>query len=298
MQGTKAVALALDALVPEGPLLPADPERRAAVEAAESWGDEVLQPVPRRLTWASLKRDHSTIASYLEGSRTGMPMPVASRAALPIIPLAAHLNKATDDNVRRDLEALPALIEHVDELIAEGTLGGAERNVADYQIATSVSLLLTMAERWDDLLALYDRALARVTEPSRRLELLDEAAHVAKDFAGQGDRAIQYLELLFPLKPADTRIATSLERPCSTSASKNPGRSFSRSRPAAWTSPYSRTFWSDSSPRQAISAAICELRTRLAARGDEQVVRVPQEERLMTASDWRAYPTSPIESGR
>ena len=148
VQGTRAIALALDALVPETPLLPADPERRAAVEAAESWGDEVLQAVPRRLVWASLKRDHSTISSFLEGSRTGMPMPVASRAALPIIPLAARLNKATDENVRRDLEALPGLIEHVDELIAEGTLGGAERNVADYQIATSVSLLLTM----DDLL--------------------------------------------------------------------------------------------------------------------------------------------------
>ena len=148
VQGTKAIALALDALVPETPLLPADPERRAAVEAAESWGDEVLQPVPRRIVWASLKRDHSTISSFLEGSRTGMPMPVASRAALPIIPLAARLNKATDENVRRDLEALPGLIEHVDELIAAGTLGGPERNVADYQIATSVSLLLTM----DDLL--------------------------------------------------------------------------------------------------------------------------------------------------
>ena len=147
LQGTKAIALALDALVPERPLLPADPERRSAVEAAESWGDEVLQPVARRLTWASLKKDHSTIATYLEGSRTGMPMPVASRAALPIIPLAAHLNKATDENARRDLEALPGMIERVDELIAEGTLGAAERNVADYQIATSVSLLLTM----DDL---------------------------------------------------------------------------------------------------------------------------------------------------
>ncbi len=146
LQGTKAIALALDALDPEAPLLPADPERRAAVEAAESWGDEVLQPVPRRLTWASLKKDHSTIATFLEGSRTGMPMPVASRAALPIIPLAAHLNKATDENVRRDLAALPGLIEHVDELIAEGTLGGPERNVADYQIATSVSLLLTMED--------------------------------------------------------------------------------------------------------------------------------------------------------
>ena len=147
LQGTKAIALALDALVPDPPLLPADPEPRAAVEAAESWGDEVLQPVPRRLVWASLKRDHSTIATYLEGSRTGLPGPVVARAALPTIPLAVRLNKATDENVRRDLEALPGLIEHVDELIADGTLGGAERNVADYQVATSVSLLLTM----DDL---------------------------------------------------------------------------------------------------------------------------------------------------
>jgi glutathione S-transferase len=147
VQGTRAIALALDVLAPEAPLMPADPKRRAAVEAAESRGDEVLQPVPRRLIWASLRNDHSTIATYLEGSRTGMPMPVASRAALPIIPLAAHLNKATEENVRRDLAALSELIDHVDELIAEGTLDGPERNVADYQIATSVSLLLTM----DDL---------------------------------------------------------------------------------------------------------------------------------------------------
>jgi glutathione S-transferase len=147
VQGTMPIALALDALAPDAPLLPADADRRAAVEAAESWGDEVLQPVPRRIIWASLKKDHSTIASYLEGSRTGMPMAVARRAALPVIPLAAHINKATEDNVRRDLAALPGLIEHVDGLIADGTLGGAERNVADYQIATSVSLLLTM----DDL---------------------------------------------------------------------------------------------------------------------------------------------------
>ena len=146
VQGTKPIALALDALAPEAPLLPADPDRRAAVEAAEAWGDELLQPVPRRIIWASLKREHSTIGSYLEGSRTGMPMPVARRAALPLIPVAAHINKATEDNVRRDLAALPGLIEHVDGLIADGTLGGPERNVADYQIATSVSLLLTMED--------------------------------------------------------------------------------------------------------------------------------------------------------
>jgi glutathione S-transferase len=146
VQGTKQIALALDALRPERPLLPGDRARRAAVEAAESWGDEVLQPVPRRIIWASLKRDHSTVASYLEGARTGLPTPLAARAALPVIPLAAQLNKATDDNVRRDLAALPGLIAHVDELLDAGTIGGPEPNVADFQIATSVSLLLTMED--------------------------------------------------------------------------------------------------------------------------------------------------------
>ena len=54
-----------------------------------------------------------------------------------------RVNNATDENVRRDLDALPGLIDHVDELIEQGVIGGAERNAADFQIATSVRLLLT-----------------------------------------------------------------------------------------------------------------------------------------------------------
>jgi len=34
----------------------------------------------------------------------------------------------------------------VDELIQDGVIGGSERNAADFQIATSVSLLLTMED--------------------------------------------------------------------------------------------------------------------------------------------------------
>jgi glutathione S-transferase len=67
VQGTRAIARALDALVPSPPLFPADPERRRAVEEAESWGDEVLQGVSRRLIWNALKHDRSTLATYLEG---------------------------------------------------------------------------------------------------------------------------------------------------------------------------------------------------------------------------------------
>jgi tetratricopeptide (TPR) repeat protein len=75
-----------------------------------------------------------------------------------------------------------------------------------------LSLLLTMAERWDDLLAEYDRKLVSITKPERRLPLLDEAARIAKDFAGQGDRASDYLKERLLQKPDDDQRASALER--------------------------------------------------------------------------------------
>jgi glutathione S-transferase len=144
IQGTTDIALALDALLPSPPLFPADPERRREVEAAAAWGNEVLQPVPRRLIWNALKHDRSTLATYLEDQRTGIPTAVAAATGAPIAVAARRFNHATDENASRDLDALPGLIDRVDELIEQGVIGGAERNAADFQIATSVSLLLTM----------------------------------------------------------------------------------------------------------------------------------------------------------
>jgi tetratricopeptide (TPR) repeat protein len=75
-----------------------------------------------------------------------------------------------------------------------------------------LSLLLTKASRWDDLLALYDQQLAQAVDSFERAQLLQEAAQIAKDFAGQSDRAIDYLRALLPLRPKDGQLATSLER--------------------------------------------------------------------------------------
>jgi glutathione S-transferase len=144
VQGTRQIALALDALVPSPPLFPADPERRREVEAAEEWGDELLQPAVRRLIWAALKHDRSTAASYLEGAKLGIPTAVAARTIAPIAAAARRFNHANDATARRDLEALPDMIARVDALIEQGVIGGDEPNAADFQIATSVSLLLTM----------------------------------------------------------------------------------------------------------------------------------------------------------
>jgi glutathione S-transferase len=146
LQGTREISAALDALKPERPLFPSDPEQRAAVAEAERWGDDVYQPVPRRLIWASLRRDRSTVASYLEGAKLGIPVPIAARTTAPIISAAVRLNHATDEAIRQDLADLPGLLDHVDGLIRAGVLNGPELNAADFQIGTSSGLLATMED--------------------------------------------------------------------------------------------------------------------------------------------------------
>jgi glutathione S-transferase len=176
VQGTTEIALALDALIPSPPLFPLDPEQRAAVLEAEAWGNEVLQPVPRRLIWNALKHDRSTLETYLEGAKTGIPTGVAARTAAPIAAAARRFNRATDENARRDLAALPGLIDRVDELIDRGVIGGAERNAADFQIATSISLLLTM----DDVRPMIE---GRPAERLAREVVPDQPGHMPRVYA-------------------------------------------------------------------------------------------------------------------
>lgn len=152
IQTTRALARQLDDIVPDPPLFPADPDRRAAVEAAEKWGDEQLQPIPRRLSWAALKRDSSGLRSFMEGPLLGIPPGIAAKTAGPLVHGSAKLNKATDDNVRVDLISLPGILDQVDDLIANGVIGGDQPNAADFQIFTSVRLLMC----FDDLRADLD----------------------------------------------------------------------------------------------------------------------------------------------
>ena len=75
-----------------------------------------------------------------------------------------------------------------------------------------LTVVYTVAERWDELLALYDAEIKSEVNDSRRAQLLEEAAQTAKDFAGKPDRAIDYLQDLLPLRLTDRQLASSLER--------------------------------------------------------------------------------------
>lgn len=74
-----------------------------------------------------------------------------------------------------------------------------------------LKLIFDAQERWDDLFALYDRAAAGA-DKERKLELLEEAAQIAKDFANHSKRAIGYFEQLLELKPGNARLSSALER--------------------------------------------------------------------------------------
>jgi glutathione S-transferase len=144
VQTTGQIARALDELRPDPPLLPADAEERSRIEEAERWGDEVLQDIPRRLVYATPIRKHARadLASFFEGPLLGMPPKAAVATAAPLLAAGARVNSASDEVIKKDLRDLPATLDHVDQLIADGVIGGEEPSVADYQVGVSVRLLM------------------------------------------------------------------------------------------------------------------------------------------------------------
>ena len=77
---------------------------------------------------------------------------------------------------------------------------------------SQLTAVYTLRERWADLLALYDQTLVAPIGEARRVHLLEEAANIARDFAGQADRAVGYMQQLLTLRPNDERLEAALER--------------------------------------------------------------------------------------
>jgi len=158
VQGSVPISRFLEDLKPQPPLFPAGPKPRQAVEEAEVWGERELQPIPRRIFRWGTVRDRELRRWVAELS--GIPGPdLAATLNAPVARRFARLSEASDERVRADLEALPAMLDRVDGWVAEGTLGGAQVNAADCQIASTVRVLLA----YEDLqLMLRDRPSAEL----------------------------------------------------------------------------------------------------------------------------------------
>lgn len=147
VQGSREISRELERIRPEPPLFPADADGRASVVEAERFGDEELQQPIRQILLRSMRKNTAPLVSYLEGSKVGMPHGLVGKTAGPLVALDARKQEATDENVRRAISILPGLLQRVDDWIAEGLLAGEDLNAADFQIAPSLRLAMSL----DDL---------------------------------------------------------------------------------------------------------------------------------------------------
>ncbi|MBJ7458514.1 MAG: hypothetical protein JHD02_04930 [Thermoleophilaceae bacterium] len=155
VQGTSMIFLALDNVRTEKPLYPADPEEREFVVAAERWGEGDFQDIGRRLVWAHLSRSPETVRAWVHGS---LPPGPARDFKVFVAPFMAQIakfaNKATDEQVQKDINHLPVLLDRVDELIEQGVIGATEPNAADFQLLSSVGM-------WSNMQALRPAIIER-----------------------------------------------------------------------------------------------------------------------------------------
>lgn len=153
IQHSVEISRALEEFKPDPPLFPSDPVERVKVEQAEEWAHDKLQPIGRHLLrWGMATRPAELLPLFVrevQGLRPVAPLALLER---PILKRAAHQTGGTEDNVRRHLHELPARLDRVDALIADGVIGGADRNAADFQVGTSIRVL-TLLEDLKPLLA-------------------------------------------------------------------------------------------------------------------------------------------------
>jgi len=80
---------------------------------------------------------------WMAAELVGLPAPgVASAANAPVARRFANAAGASDAAVESDLARLPSVLDRVDRLIDEGTIGSEAPNAADCQIASAVRVLL------------------------------------------------------------------------------------------------------------------------------------------------------------
>jgi glutathione S-transferase len=139
----RRIARFLEDRYPEPSLFPADPGRRRAVEEAERWANDTLQMAARRIALAWALRDPSAASRSGADGRMGHLLYRRALTRRLIIPMIGRLAFAAGGAAERELLAdLPAMLDRIDAWIADGVLGGAQLNAADFMVAPSLALML------------------------------------------------------------------------------------------------------------------------------------------------------------
>ena len=147
------IARFLDDRHPEPSLFPDGPEQRRAVEEVERWANEQLQMAARLIVLAYAVRDPVGASRSVGDGRMGYLLYRGAFTRRLIIPMIGrvvfNVGRATDRELLADLTAM---LDRIDSWIADGLLGGAQLNAADFMVAPSLALMLYRP----DTLPLFD----------------------------------------------------------------------------------------------------------------------------------------------
>jgi glutathione S-transferase len=141
VHGSRAILERLEQIEPDPPLYP-EPIAEA-VREAERWGDEELQDLGRRLPWGALHFRPEAMGTFGGG---GPLDPARTDFAISFLRGTWKYHGISAERLAADLAGLPAQIDHVDALIAEGAMGGEGPTAADLQIGATLRVLLTVAD--------------------------------------------------------------------------------------------------------------------------------------------------------
>jgi len=137
------IARFLDETHPEPRLFPADPDERRAVEEAEAWANETLQMAARRIVLAWAVTEPEAMSHGTADGRMGHLLYRQRLLRRLVNPMIGRLLFNVDSSTDRELLAeLPPMLDRIDSWIADGLLGGAQLNAADFMVAPSLALIL------------------------------------------------------------------------------------------------------------------------------------------------------------
>jgi glutathione S-transferase len=137
------IARFLDERHPEPALFPADPEHLREVEKVERWANETLQMEARRIPMSWAVQHPTEMSRVTADGRMGHLLyrrELTRRLIIPMIGRQVFNSSAAVEG--EVLAGLPPMLDRIDGWIRNGVIGGAELNVADFMVASSLALIL------------------------------------------------------------------------------------------------------------------------------------------------------------
>jgi glutathione S-transferase len=138
VHGSRAILERLESLAPEPSLYPSQDVREA-----ERWGDEELQDLGRRLPWGALHFRPEAMGALAGGEPLDGP---GTDFAIRYVRAAWRYHGISAARLKDDLAGLPAKIDHIEALAADGIIAGDQPNAADLQIGATIRVLLPISD--------------------------------------------------------------------------------------------------------------------------------------------------------